>query len=58
MRDQRRIRETLDILEETWNKYPDLRLIQLLTNITHNVYRPYALEDEDLQDLIKEYGDL
>ena len=49
MRDPKRIREILDKIEEIWIKEPDLRLMQLLTNVLYNANKEgkkeYKIED-------------
>lgn len=53
MRDPRRIPKILQKLERIWEKYPDLRLGQLILN---SVQGPvlYYVEDEELIKILKE----
>ena len=52
MRNKKRISKVLAKLEEVWNKYPDLRLGQMLINIiaTDNLY---YVTDEQLTSRIR-----
>ena len=45
MRDPERIPKVLEVVRRYWEKYPDLRLGQLVANMSSS---PYYLEDEDL----------
>ncbi len=50
MRDQKRIKRILTKLEIYWNKYPDLRLGQLIVNqIPSERVHPFFFEDDDLE---------
>jgi len=53
MRDPKRINRILKLLKEVWKKYPDLRLLQLLMNITPMDKSPYNFEDEEIERLLK-----
>ena len=51
MRDENRIPEVMDALEEYWEEHPDLRLAQIVGNIAQeNGYGkdPYYMEDDEL----------
>lgn len=52
MRDPKRIKKVLKVLGDVWSQYPDLRLGQLLENVTIQAGRPghclFYLEDGDL----------
>ena len=54
MRDINRIPEILNELAAIWQKYPDLRLGQLLLNVVGDPML-YYLEDKDLIDTLKGY---
>jgi len=47
VRDPERIERILDLIRIIWNKYPDLRLGQLLLNAQSDL--SFHLEDEDLE---------
>ena len=55
MRDPERIDEILDLLKVYWKTYPDLRLGQLVDNISYIAtgQQPYYVEDEDFRIAIK-----
>ena len=53
-RDPKRIPEILGLISEIWNKYPDLRLCQLLENVKPQNYNDmYYIEDSDLIALLE-----
>lgn len=53
-RDPKRIPEVLGLISEIWNKYPDLRLCQLLENVKPQNYNDmYYIEDSDLITLLE-----
>jgi len=52
MRDPKRIKPTLALIEKIWTKHPDLRLAQLLGNCLYGVDL-YYLEDKGLLELLK-----
>lgn len=54
MRSPDRIPEILNELAAIWQKYPDLRLGQLLLNVAQDP-QLYYLEDVDLILLLKEF---
>lgn len=61
MRDPKRMKRLLKVIGEVWSQYPDLRLGQLLENITIQAGRPnnclFYIEDGDLMlDLISFTG--
>lgn len=47
-RDPRRIYEVLEYIQDIWEKYPDLRLGQLLCNCVKYEPALYFLEDDEL----------
>ena len=51
MRDPRRIKRILALLENAWQEVPDWRLGQLISNIARDVgwSDAYYLEDDDLE---------
>lgn len=53
MRNENRIPQILKRLEKVWEKYPDLRLGQLILNVCENPLL-YYIEDEELLKLIEE----
>ena len=52
MRNPKRITEILDRLQKVWEKYPDLRLGQLINNIYWN-FDIYHIEDEQFINAIE-----
>ena len=52
MRDPNRIPVILDEIRKVWEKYPDLRLGQLISNPYPD---PFFVEDERLVETLKEY---
>lgn len=56
MRDPNRIHETMELLEEMWNRFPDWRFMQLINNI-QKAYGSdmFYVEDDEFSKLIKEY---
>ena len=56
MRDPQRIKPMLSLIQEVWEKAPDLRLSQLLMNALGINYDPYYIEDEDLLKALQEYN--
>ena len=55
MRDKRRISRILNLLRKVWNRNPDLRLLQLIINITDREYVLYHLEDDQLEIALREW---
>jgi len=53
MRDSKRIPKILKLIEKIWNKYPDLRLTQLILNAREFEGDPYYMEDGDLERNLK-----
>lgn len=60
MREPNRIPKLLKLLETGWSKVPDLRLGQIFENIKGYSGKAdlFYLEDEDFEQLIKDYFDL
>ena len=57
MRDPNRITEILELLEKAWKVAPDLRLCQLISNITYSKQdNIFNIEDEELVEMINEYN--
>jgi len=54
MRDKARIPYVLEVVQEIWEKYPDMRLGQLLLNMTRDPIL-YYMEDEDLIKKLRDY---
>jgi len=52
MRDPKRIKPLLKLIEEIWLKNPDLRLCQLIGNVAP--YDNYHVEDDDLKGRLEE----
>ena len=56
MRDKKRIKPILELLEEAWNLVPDWRLGQLVSNLLgggpQDVFHP---EDEDWKALLEHF---
>lgn len=48
MRDPKRIDIILNRIKQIWNKYPDLRLGQLIVNVISDDSILYMLEDEEM----------
>ena len=57
MRNPQRIQPTLKLIEKIWNQVPDLRLGQLIVNVTKQ-NDPFYVEDETLIEQLKEYETL
>ena len=57
MRDVKRIPKILKRLEKIWKAHPDLRLGQLIINVTRqpSLPLPYDIEDEALISNIEKY---
>ncbi len=52
-RDPDRIEYVLDTIRQIWNRYPDLRLCQLIENCKpNNLHDMYYIEDNDLIKLL------
>lgn len=58
MRDPMRIKEILHLLDAAWNKVPDWRLAQLVSNMARD-HKPwpdiFCFEDDDLKAKLKEF---
>ena len=54
MRNSKRIDVVLNEIKAIWERYPDLRLGQLLLNVIRDPYL-YYVEDGDLVDYLKDY---
>jgi len=52
MRDPKRIKRIVSLIENIWHKYPDLRLGQMLINA---INLDYETDDEILEKELKEY---
>jgi len=57
MRDIQRIPRILGLVEKLWNKYPDLRLTQLIMNALKMNSDPYYVEDDKLHKALKTYDE-
>ena len=56
MRDPKRIKRILEMIEECWNKYPDQRFTQLLINLgLMEDGTKWHYEDDELEEGLKEY---
>lgn len=55
MRDPKRIDIILNRIKEIWNKYPDLRLGQLIANVISDDSVLYMLEDEELVRSLEDF---
>jgi len=55
MRDPDRIDKYLDDLKRVWKKYPDVRLMQLLMNVTGDGPNVYYLEDNTVIEAVTKY---
>ena len=58
MRDPKRIKRILKLVEEVWMKSPDLRLTQLIMNALGINYDPYYIEDDRLESALKDLQNL
>lgn len=56
MRNPKRIPNILKEIEKHWQKYPDLRLGQLLINVAGHIL--FYIEDEDLVKKLEEFETL
>ena len=57
MRDPNRIPHVLEEIREIWEKYPDLRLGQLLLNTAERANMLYYIEDDALVQALKRLYD-
>lgn len=55
MRDPKRIDIILNRIKGIWNKYPDLRLGQLIANVISDDSVLYMLEDEELVKSLEDF---
>jgi len=57
MRNEKRIRRILKLIEELWNKHPDQRLGQLLINlgIVDDSMRVWRNEDDALEEYLEKF---
>lgn len=56
MREEERIDDVLDELEEYWRRNPDLRLAQIIGNAGQDIGHgkdPYYMQDEELLSYLK-----
>jgi hypothetical protein len=62
MRNSKRIKKILNLIEKIWNKYPDLRLCQLISNSFNfrelNDSNMYYLEDDKLESLLIDFYEI
>jgi len=56
MRGPERIDHVLKVVGETWKKYPDLRLGQLISNAMGGDDYVFFTEDDVLEIAVEEYG--
>ena len=55
MRDIKRIKRIIKLLEKYWNKEPDLRLCQLISNLHGNGKQDiFYTEDDELEKVLKD----
>lgn len=55
MKDINRIERVIKLIKEAWYKHPELRLTQLIMNALKIHRDPYYIEDDFLEDALKEY---
>lgn len=53
MRDPKRIKRILNLIEEVWEEVPDWRLTQLIMNSLTMDTDPFYIEDGVLEDSLK-----
>jgi uncharacterized protein YihD (DUF1040 family) len=58
MRDPQRIEKILGLIRKVWYKSPDLRLTQLIMNALKINQDPYYVEDDVLENALKDYDEL
>lgn len=58
MRDPERIEKILGLIRKVWYKSPDLRLTQLIMNALKMNQDPYYVEDDLLEQALKDYDEL
>lgn len=54
MRDPKRIKIILDLIDLIWSKNPNLRLTQIIGNCYSCQDDNYYIEDDDLEERLKE----
>jgi uncharacterized protein YihD (DUF1040 family) len=52
--DPDRIKPIIDLLQKQWEEHPQMRLCQLIVNITNNL-DPFYVNDDDFKRRLKEY---
>lgn len=60
MRDPERIDDVLAELEEYWKEHPDLRLAQIIGNISQargHGRDPYHMEDDEVLETLKKHNE-
>jgi len=57
MRDPNRIGKILDSIKKIWEKYPDMRLGQLICNVLRDPTLYYVEDDELVEFLNAYYGE-
>lgn len=57
MRDPNRISKVLDSIKKIWEKYPDMRLGQLICNVLRDPTLYYVEDDELVEFLNAYYGE-
>lgn len=55
MRDPKRIDKILSLIRNIWYAKPDLRLTQLIMNALEMNQDPYYVEDDRLEEALKQY---
>lgn len=55
MRDPKRIKRIITLLEVAWEQCPDLRLTQLIMNALGTFGDPYNIEDDILEEKLKNF---
>lgn len=58
MRDKERIDVILNQIQEIWERFPDLRLGQLIGNVAEGPYLYYIEDDQLVEQLKKTYDNL
>lgn len=58
MRDPDRIEKMIGLIRKVWYKSPDLRLTQLIMNALKINQDPYYVEDDVLENALKDYDEL
>lgn len=53
MRDPKRISKMIELIKTIWRMNPDLRLGQMLGNITNDLSALYYMEDDELFDRLQ-----